>query len=48
MAWTHSGCPLFGFLLFLNLMAGSVVFAMGWWLIEKSYFENAGMVTIKF
>ena len=37
MVWYKKGCPLFGFLLFINMVAAVAAFYVGWWLIDNSY-----------
>ena len=37
MVWFKKGCPLFGFLLFINVVAAVAVLFIGWWLIDNSY-----------
>ena len=37
MVWCKKGCPLFGFLLFINVVAAVAALYIGWWLIDNSY-----------
>ena len=37
MVWCKKGCPLFGFLLFINVVGALAAFITGWWLIDNSY-----------